>query len=700
MEAMTIRALANLLTVSFLTTIPAAAASEVRGRVETRSGVPIEHALVTAVQAKVEVYTDHQGAFTLACQAPCLLLVSHPRFLELPVEVREPTSELVMTLEAKQQIYEEIVVTAQRGGDAFAPVAIASTVIHVEKKAAAPSTLTELVEGVPGVAENGQGGIFQTFSIRGVSRQRVMTLVDGMRITGDRRAGVSTSFVDPLLMGSVEVLRGPSSTYYGSGALGGVVQVFAREFETLRLSLGYDSWGEETYQVLGWGDGVWSLGLAHRTRSNDTVDSTELNDHFTQVSASLSRRWEKGRYAFRFQALPAFGDDIGKSSTDFPERTTSYPDESHLLLKLAVTSSAGWSLDAWAHPNDLTTEVVEGPELNVVTNDALDLGLSFQREMALSGNLSGRYGLDYVGRRGVEALESDEDLVAGTRTEQQTLEGEQDEAAAFASLSWSWGRATFQGGARATWQQQSNRGWPSREDSAVTGFLGVVRPIGRVELVFNFGTGLRFPSLSERFFTGTTGRGQVLGNPDLVPESSLNIDFGLRWYGRRLFFAGQLFHLEIDEYVERVDLSDELRSFVNLTSGTVTGLELEGFFEIDESWQVSWSGHLLDGKDFDGGPLADVPADRLQLTLQFRQGRLESRLAYQYRAEKDDPGSGEKAIPEADLLSLALDVRLAEDLTLTLRGRNLLDELYWTAADRRAPFAAGRSLGLGLVWER
>ena len=56
---------------------------------------------------------------------------------------------------------------------------------------------------------------------------------------------------------AVDVLRGPSSTYYGSGALGGVVQVFPREFESLRLTLGYDSYGDENYQVLGWGAGDW-----------------------------------------------------------------------------------------------------------------------------------------------------------------------------------------------------------------------------------------------------------------------------------------------------------------------------------------------------------------------------------------------------------------------------------------------------------
>ena len=93
---------------------------------------------------------------------------------------------------------------------------------------------------------------------------RVLTLVDGMKITHERRAGVATSFIDPLLMGGVDILRGPASTYYGSGALGGVVQIFPRRFEGLSIATGWESYGNETYQLVGWGDGTWSVGLARR----------------------------------------------------------------------------------------------------------------------------------------------------------------------------------------------------------------------------------------------------------------------------------------------------------------------------------------------------------------------------------------------------------------------------------------------------
>ena len=97
-----------------------------------------------------------------------------------------------------------------------------------------PGSVLDAVVEIPGVSQNGQAGLFQVFSVRGVSRQRVLTMLDGVRLTSERRAGVSASFVDPLLLGELDVLRGPASTYYGSGALGGALQMLPRSFERFR----------------------------------------------------------------------------------------------------------------------------------------------------------------------------------------------------------------------------------------------------------------------------------------------------------------------------------------------------------------------------------------------------------------------------------------------------------------------------------
>ena len=689
---------------------------EVEGRVQSSKGPAIEHARVSVVETNRAVFTDSTGWFQIdACALPCVLLVEHPRFEEQAVTVSEATVPLTAPLEivltAKQAVFDQIDVTAGRGGDNFAPLSVASSTIRPDEVAGAPSTLTELVEGIAGVAENGQGGLFQVFSIRGVSRHRVLTLVSGMPMTSERRAGVSTSFIDPSLIGSVEVLRGPSSTYYGSGALGGVAQVFPRSFNGFQFETGYNTFGDEIFQSIGWGTGDetsgWSLGVARRTMDDDeAADGTALNNNFTQSSAVLRRAWRQGERDWELLVIPTFGRDIGKPNTDFPERVTDYPRERHLLVKLGLSAPTGWSVHIFAHPNDLETDVLRvGDSLTTVLNDSFDFGADWQREWALGNNAgrggsTGRLGASYYGRRGVDATEIVDDLNLGTTTSTRTLQGgEQDEAAVYGSLRWNWGAGTWQAGSRFTWNRQTQNNADSRDDTALTAFLGLVYPLGKgLELTANLGTGLRFPNLSERFFTGTTGRGQVIGNPDLDAESSLNTDLGLRWFGKKAFVSVQVFRLDIDDYIERIDLADATRTFVNLNDGALEGFEIEGFYQWNQHWQWNFTGHLLSGEDDTNNPLADIPADQLGLGLTYRRDKWEGRLHLQLRAAKDDPGSGELTIPSAQLLSTSLRYRLSESLALTLRGRNLLDEKYFNSADDKASPAPGRSVGLSLAW--
>ena len=88
-----------------------------------------------------------------------------------------------------------------------------------------PSTLADIFDAVPGAAIGGgprRAGM--TPDVRGLSGEGVLVLFDGARqsyLSGhDGRF-----FVDPDLVRAVEVVRGPTSALYGSGALGGVIAV-------------------------------------------------------------------------------------------------------------------------------------------------------------------------------------------------------------------------------------------------------------------------------------------------------------------------------------------------------------------------------------------------------------------------------------------------------------------------------------------
>jgi len=586
----------------------------------------------------------------------------------------------------------------------IAPLGSSSTSVTPDKNSGNPTSLADLVSQVPGVSENGQGGLFQVFSIRGVSRQRVMSLVSGMRITSDRRAGVSTSFIDPTLMQSAEVLRGPTTTFYGSGALGGVVEVVPREYAGFSFGAGYDTVGNQNHQTVGGGGENWSIGVARRHAGDaESADGTLLNSHFVQYSAVARVDWGRKGYRYELIAIPTYGKDIGKANTDFPERTTNYPTEQHQLIKFSVDAVSGWRLEAYVHPQALETEVVEEDAQSEVSNDSLDFGLRWQGERPVGTRLTTRFGADGFGRRDVDATETRIDRSVPdqptSRTARTLDAATETELGAWGSVRWNRTKTRWEFGARYSWLTQSNSGDPSRERSAWSGYAGVSRDLGtQFELRASLSSGIRFPSLTELYFTGTTGRGQVIGNPDLTPERSLGAEVSLRWASRRVVVTGVAFHNDIDDYIDRIEIVPDLLSFVNVTSGTIQGLELQGVSRLAGTWTLNFGGHALRGEDSQGRALQDTPPNEIFVGGTHERGRwtIDARLAL--RAARDRFADGEKPIPSATLLSATVRYRWAGRWEIALSGTNLLDEAYFRSADRKAPMAPGRGFGLGIVY--
>jgi len=89
--------------------------------------------------------------------------------------------------------------------------------------------IADLVRFEPGVSVGGTGSRFglSDFIIRGIGGNRVLVLVDGVRVPDTFSFGPFLSarrdFVDVDSLRQVEIIRGPTSSLYGSDALGGVV---------------------------------------------------------------------------------------------------------------------------------------------------------------------------------------------------------------------------------------------------------------------------------------------------------------------------------------------------------------------------------------------------------------------------------------------------------------------------------------------
>ncbi len=102
----------------------------------------------------------------------------------------------------------------------------------------------ELLVTEAGVDVNGVGANQVRPVIRGQRGQRILFLQDGLLVNNPRRQadfGEITGVVDLEQLQSVEIVRGPSSVLYGSGAVGGVFNLITRlpsdQRESLRVGL-------------------------------------------------------------------------------------------------------------------------------------------------------------------------------------------------------------------------------------------------------------------------------------------------------------------------------------------------------------------------------------------------------------------------------------------------------------------------------
>ncbi|MGB5814187.1 MAG: carboxypeptidase-like regulatory domain-containing protein, partial [Thermoanaerobaculia bacterium] len=113
----------------------------VTGTVVSSEGTPIEHARVELDGGSGVTFTGAEGSFRLEeAEPPQELVVSHPRFISQSVSVAAGSEELlVVVLEPKQEYYEEIAVSANRGEENFSPVSVAASVIQPGDSVAPPA---------------------------------------------------------------------------------------------------------------------------------------------------------------------------------------------------------------------------------------------------------------------------------------------------------------------------------------------------------------------------------------------------------------------------------------------------------------------------------------------------------------------------------------------------------------------------------
>ena len=582
---------------------------------------------------------------------------------------------------------------------------LVSEYVGIDELATATGSISEALTLQPSVSLNGQPGLFQTLNIRGLARQRVQSFLNGMRLTSERRGGVSASFLDPLLLSGVEIIQGPASTYYGSGALAGALQLLLREDASPWLSTGFASDGNERNLAAGAGNANYSAGIALRQRDDGkTVKGDTKFDRFDQLSAYYQRQFNLGDYSVDWQLIGSKAKDIGKDNSQFPlQRMVLYPEENHLLSQVKLSGTGDWAARLSLHYQDLLTrETLESRAVNQVNqsrvsevaNRSMDIGFTLEDKWH-AGQLSGQYGFDYFGRRGVNARQDDFILSRLLGSTQSLDDGKENESALFATANRDFNFASVHLGGRWTYFTQGDSKSEKISQSRGSYFLTVRKPLGDWNLSLSYGTTSRFASLTERLFIGTTGRGEVVGNLRLLPEDSSELDIGIDYQSERLAFELHRFAMDIDDFIERITLDESTLSYRNLLSGDLSGWQYRVALFLSNPWQLALSGQRVTGSSDSENTLIDIPAARHQVDLSYSAPIWSLNMSLRRRLDKKDFGATERVLQAANISALSFRIDLSDRWQMQAGIENLFDETYFSSADALSTLAIGREFTLG-----
>ncbi|MFA7505354.1 MAG: TonB-dependent receptor [Burkholderiaceae bacterium] len=117
----------------------------------------------------------------------------------------------------------EVSVTAR--GYATPTVSTPQAIEVLEAGVATTGPAGSLMRGEPGLAVQSDGAWGQNPVLRGLKKESIGILVDGVRVNSAQPQGAIASFLDAGLLERAEVVKGPSSVLYGSGAMGGAVNL-------------------------------------------------------------------------------------------------------------------------------------------------------------------------------------------------------------------------------------------------------------------------------------------------------------------------------------------------------------------------------------------------------------------------------------------------------------------------------------------
>jgi len=610
-----------------------------------------------------------------------------------------------------------------------------------------PPALADMAARIPGVSKANDSLWGADVNIRGLGRNRMIVLIDGCRINTGTDINAQFGLIDPMEVERVEVLKGPISALYGSGSIGGVVNIITRQTDFTEAPLwqgaasaagatnpgGYGAYGNIAHTDAG----QWVYASAGRRdySSYEDGDGDRVhNSRFDDVSGKvqLSRQWN-GQHRSRIQFQRYQANDVGipgSGTANLPVNSdVTYPDLSRTLINvnhdmdfdaMRLTASR---LNAYFQRIDRNVRIdrfTAGPIAEIrpeATHDTMGAVWRNHLEMGPHQLTAGIdvWNWEYEGTRTRRFADG------RTVVDMPLADSSYLSAGVFAEDDWGvTEQVTVNAGLRIDHITAESedlyksivppgdliRAGAKETDMSWNAHAGLTwQVISNWSMTLIAASSYRAPDLLDRFkYIYFSADSELYGNPDLDPERSVFVETGIHYRRSGLGASVNGFYNEVADMIADPSPSGGIRQLENIDKARIYGMEADCRWFLNMDWSIYGNLAFARGRDVENSrELAFVPPLNGLAGLRWDDGRrFWSSLEVEWAADQHRTPAGVESADAWAVINLAAGCRFAFAATrhdLVLRVDNLTDADYRTYLSTSRGFVLKEpGINAALIW--
>jgi len=592
---------------------------------------------------------------------------------------------------------------------------------------ASAATLGETLNGQLGVSSASFGPGVGLPIIRGQSDNRVKVMQDSVGSMDASAASPDHAVtLEPLLANKIEVLRGPAALRYGSGAIGGVVNVLDNRIPntlpegiTGGAELRNASANNETVGVanLNAAAGNFAFHVDGVKRTSDDMDIPGYAQKNPEDPSTASKGFipntDAKSTSGTLGASYIDGDDfIGISVNKLDNNYGVPPDGDELVridmhqtrydLKGELNSpfNGFQKISArFGHADYEHTEMEDGEPGTKFTNNA------YEGRVELIHNPLNVFDLDWNGAIGVQTAKS---TFAAIGEEAFIPKSDISSLGIFIVEETKHNNWTYELGARTDSQKIApDTGTSIHHDSINLSATTTWHFTEDQQFSLGIAQSQRAPSVEELLANGphpATGS-YLIGDENLNEETSTNIELGYHWHHDNFQFSTNVFYNHVKDFIYSNNLDtiiDDLNGYqYTQADATFKGFETELKIPFQHYWSLRLFSDLVRATLDDGGDLPRITPMRIGSSLDFNFNQWSANISATHAAKQDHPGYNESETDSYNRIDARVDYTFnnaGTDYTLFAKATNLGNAEIRNASSYLRDIApeAGRSLQVGV----